>query len=44
MRKILLLTLGSLFACIIHAQIATDELPYGLLNNVRPLQRQTDKM
>jgi hypothetical protein len=30
MKKILLLTLWSLFACIIHAQIVTDERPYGL--------------
>jgi hypothetical protein len=30
MKKIILLTLWSLFACMIHAQIVTDELPYGL--------------
>jgi hypothetical protein len=34
MKKILLVTVCGLFACALHAQITTDELPYGLLNNV----------
>jgi hypothetical protein len=32
MKKILLVTTVSLFACALHAQITTDEMPYGLLN------------
>ena len=32
MKKILLLTIAGLFACTLHAQIVTDEMPYGLLN------------